>query len=67
MAVERLVISFDGNRVSSTISGGISNFPDDGIHEEELIAAADWALYRAKEKGRNRIEMTSGRGNHQGI
>lgn len=40
---------------SVTVSLGISNFPADGISEEELIRAADERLYKAKADGRDRI------------
>ena len=38
-----------------TISIGIAAFPDDGDTAEQLLKAADDALYRAKEEGRDRI------------
>ncbi len=38
-----------------TISIGIATFPSDGKSVEELIDKSDWALYRAKKKGRNCI------------
>ena len=40
-----------------TISIGISLFPKHGQFKEELIIKADQALYNAKEKGKNRIEI----------
>lgn len=40
-----------------TISMGVSALPDERIETPaELISVADQALYRAKEKGRNRVE-----------
>jgi diguanylate cyclase (GGDEF)-like protein len=39
----------------TTISGGISSFPEDGDQLSELVEKTDKALYRAKEGGRNRI------------
>ncbi|MFA4991801.1 MAG: sensor domain-containing diguanylate cyclase [Candidatus Omnitrophota bacterium] len=41
--------------VSTTLSIGLSVFPDDGASREDLIEKADKALYKAKEKGRNRV------------
>src|SRR5262249_24051670 len=38
-------------------SMGISLYPDDGEDAESLIKAADVAMYRAKEQGRNRYEL----------
>jgi len=41
-----------------TISLGVATLSE-GLSTEELIAGADKALYRAKEKGRNRVEVCS--------
>jgi diguanylate cyclase (GGDEF)-like protein len=49
----------DSTRVSSTVTIGIADFPGDGDNMETLLAAADAALYRAKQNGRNRIESAS--------
>jgi diguanylate cyclase (GGDEF)-like protein len=38
-----------------TLSVGIAVFPDNGESAEQLLKAADEALYRAKESGRDRI------------
>jgi len=38
-----------------TISGGVACFPDDAAEQVELMRAADTALYRAKEGGRNQV------------
>lgn len=40
-----------------TLSVGVATYPEDGASKEELMSAADVALYDAKEKGRNRVEL----------
>ena len=42
-----------------TLSIGIAIFPDHGFNAQEILTAADTALYRAKLSGRNRIEVAS--------
>ena len=44
---------------STTISLGVAIFPDHGFTAEEVIAAADAALYRAKQAGRDRVEIAT--------
>jgi diguanylate cyclase (GGDEF)-like protein len=43
-----------------TISAGVAVFPEDASDDASLIRAADQSLYRAKEKGRNRVEPSGG-------
>jgi diguanylate cyclase (GGDEF)-like protein/PAS domain S-box-containing protein len=43
--------------VRATVSCGISVFPEHGSTSEELISAADKALYYAKQAGRNRVTV----------
>ena len=43
-----------GEDISITLSIGCSAFPKDADNYEDLFFLADFALYRAKEKGRNR-------------
>lgn len=38
-----------------TLSAGVASYPDDGRDERELLAAADRALYSAKQQGKNRV------------
>jgi PAS domain S-box-containing protein len=44
-----------GESVSVTISIGVATFPEDGTGEREILAAADIALYAAKDAGRNKV------------
>jgi diguanylate cyclase (GGDEF)-like protein len=49
-----------GLSTSVTVSVGVATSPEPKPHDlEALISAADKALYRAKEKGRNRVEGES--------
>jgi two-component system cell cycle response regulator len=45
----------DGRKVNVTISIGIANYCGNFESPEELVEAADAALYRAKTNGRNRV------------
>jgi len=38
-----------------TVSIGVATFPDDGLHRESVLQAADQRLYRAKQNGRNQV------------
>ncbi len=46
-----------GGRVSVTISVGVTECRPEIDAPDDLVAAADAALYRAKERGRNRVEI----------
>lgn len=52
--IGRQVVTLPGGEaVSLTISIGVAAFPDHGQTQDELCAAADKAMYRAKKQGRN--------------
>jgi diguanylate cyclase (GGDEF)-like protein len=57
MMVGSQTIHEKGQLLSVTISIGGSVYPKDGNSDQELIAMADLALYRAKQNGRNRVEF----------
>ena len=52
---EDVMVVHDGERLQVTASLGVASFPLDGEGVATLIAAADKALYRAKEGGRNQV------------
>ncbi len=51
-------VAYGGSEVAVTASFGISSFPRHGRTGDELIAAADSALYAAKTAGRNRVSLS---------
>jgi diguanylate cyclase (GGDEF)-like protein len=54
-------ITHEGRRIGAvTLSIGISMFPDHATSAQALLQAADAALYRAKNSGRNRVVMEHG-------
>lgn len=59
--VGRMEIAVDDVPVSITISIGAAVIGDHGNDLVELLTAADLALYRAKETGRNRVCLPAGR------
>jgi diguanylate cyclase (GGDEF)-like protein/PAS domain S-box-containing protein len=50
--------SYGASAIMVTASFGIAVFPSDGRTTDELIAAADMALYSAKSAGRNRVSLS---------
>lgn len=46
-----------------TVSIGVAAFPDHGDRLEVLVDAADQALYRAKQSGRDRVDVAGGEPN----
>ena len=55
-AIEACPFHFKGERVTITISMGLATFRA-GEHSDLVLKRADQALYRAKNAGRNRVEV----------
>ncbi|HSD37959.1 MAG TPA: diguanylate cyclase [Rhodocyclaceae bacterium] len=56
-----LIFNFDGTLASVTVSIGVAIAPDHAETVDSLIAAADRAMYRSKEQGKNRCEVAGPR------
>jgi diguanylate cyclase (GGDEF)-like protein len=57
--IKHLPLQYRGQALRSvTISAGIAIFPDHGGNPEDLIRAADAALYQAKRAGRDRLVVS---------
>ena len=52
-------VPVDGHMLRVTASIGVATFPDDGKDVDELLANADAAMYRAKDIGRDRVQLYS--------
>ncbi|MCE1242597.1 diguanylate cyclase [Oryzomicrobium sp.] len=50
-------VRFGRQELSATLSGGLALFPFHGEDRDQLIRAADGALYAAKAAGRNRLRL----------
>ncbi len=53
--IQRLILPIDGHSLRISASFGVACFPQDGDLVRTLLAAAEAALYQAKESGRNRV------------
>jgi diguanylate cyclase (GGDEF)-like protein len=54
-AIEAKEIKAYDEVLKTTISIGLATFPNDASSPAELIDKSDWALYRAKKMGKNRV------------
>ena len=57
MAIHNLLISIDNHSIQVTISLGVAAWHDSMSGGEDMTKAADRALYKAKENGRDRVEI----------
>jgi diguanylate cyclase (GGDEF)-like protein len=55
--VKKVVVEYLGNQLQISVSGGVAGYPDHGRTPEDVIKNADRALYKAKELGRDRVEV----------
>lgn len=56
-AVEDSVLPWGGAEVKMTCSVGVAGLPDSVTQPKNLMAAADAAMYQAKSRGRNRVQV----------
>ncbi|MDP4177174.1 MAG: EAL domain-containing protein [Bacillota bacterium] len=47
----------DGKQIYVTVSIGIALYPKDGMDTDTILKNADAAMYKAKESGKNRVEL----------
>lgn len=59
LLLHKIVLTHADTQISTTVSFGVSTFPEHGAMIAQLINAADQALYFAKEKGRNLVEKAA--------
>jgi diguanylate cyclase (GGDEF)-like protein len=66
--IEGLTIRYgDGQLPRVTISAGVAAYPEAGGNLMEMLRVADDALYRAKQNGRNRVEMPDAAAPHDEV
>ena len=58
-AVEATPLLLDGKAIGVTVSVGLARLPEEEACFSALFAAADAALYQAKESGRNRVVLAA--------
>jgi diguanylate cyclase (GGDEF)-like protein len=54
-AASDLVIETNGHQISTSLSIGVVSYPEDGQTADELMIAADEAMYSSKRLGKNRV------------
>jgi diguanylate cyclase (GGDEF)-like protein len=64
-AIGAISLPADGGPITGSL--GVAVFPEHGADAEMLLRAADRALYAAKERGRNRVQMAAVAAKAQGL
>lgn len=66
VAVERIIsgmastpFDFEGHTITTTLSAGIADYPDNGDGVRKVMANADQAMYVSKRSGKNRLTVFS--------
>jgi diguanylate cyclase (GGDEF)-like protein len=55
MGVMELRVETAGQTIAASVSIGVVSYPDDGMTADELMIAADKAMYSSKRLGKNRV------------
>ncbi len=55
----KLPFRLTNQEIFVTTSIGVAIYPDDAVNDIEIIKNADWALFRAKDNGRNNVQFFS--------
>jgi hypothetical protein len=53
--VSELVVESGRRRIATSLSIGVVSYPEDGETSDELMIAADEAMYSSKRLGKNRV------------
>jgi diguanylate cyclase (GGDEF)-like protein/PAS domain S-box-containing protein len=61
LACEAQSVMYEGWDLRTTISLGVAAYPQHGVTTDELLKAADRALYQAKSRGRNQVAVAESR------
>lgn len=56
-SIESTSIRAFDETLSVTVSIGVASFPQDAKTNQELVDKADWALYRSKRTGKNKVSV----------
>ncbi|MBU1658173.1 EAL domain-containing protein [bacterium] len=57
IGISKIPILIEGKMITVNVSVGVALYPDDGIDEKSLLKAADLAMYKSKENGKNQVTL----------